>query len=48
LLDSGWLRARARELLGVEAIEVDADHSPMLSRPHELARLLADAAAART
>jgi pimeloyl-ACP methyl ester carboxylesterase len=46
LLESGWFRARARELLGVEAIEIDADHSPMLSRPRELARLLADAARA--
>jgi len=48
LLKSGWFRARAREMLGVEAIEIDADHSPMLSRPRELARLIADAGGART
>ena len=46
LLDPGWFRARAPQLLGVEAIEIDADHTPMLSRPRELAKLIAAAAGA--
>ena len=35
-----WGRAAARERLGVEPIEIDGGHSPMLSRPGELARIL--------
>jgi pimeloyl-ACP methyl ester carboxylesterase len=35
-----WVRTAARERLGVEAIELDGGHSPMLSRPDELAELL--------
>jgi pimeloyl-ACP methyl ester carboxylesterase len=41
-----WSRRVARERLGVEAVElVGSDHSPFLSRPDELARLLVDLAA---
>ena len=35
-----WSRRAARELLGVEPVELEAAHSPMLSRPAELAALL--------
>lgn len=35
-----WGRRAARERLGVEALEIDGDHSPFLSRPMELARVL--------
>jgi pimeloyl-ACP methyl ester carboxylesterase len=35
-----WQRGVARERLGVEAVELDAGHSPMLSRPAELAEAL--------
>lgn len=35
-----WSRQAARERLGVEAIELDGSHSPFLSRPVELARVL--------
>jgi pimeloyl-ACP methyl ester carboxylesterase len=35
-----WSRSAARELLGVEPIELPGSHSPFLSRPAELARLL--------
>jgi pimeloyl-ACP methyl ester carboxylesterase len=36
-----WARQAARERLGVEPIELEgSDHSPFLSRPQELARLL--------
>jgi pimeloyl-ACP methyl ester carboxylesterase len=35
-----WQRHLARGVLGVEPIEFDAGHSPMLERPHELAVLL--------
>lgn len=34
--------AHARERLGVELLEIDAGHSPFLSRPRELAALLSD------
>ena len=37
-----WGRLAARDRLGVTAIEIDGGHSPMLSRPTELARLLDD------
>ena len=35
-----WQRHLARDVLGVEPYELDAGHSPMLERPHELAALL--------
>ena len=35
-----WQRQAARERLGVEAVELDGGHSPMLSRPAELAAVL--------
>jgi len=35
-----WVRSSARERLGVEAIEIGGGHSPFLTRPAELARLL--------
>jgi pimeloyl-ACP methyl ester carboxylesterase len=36
-----WQRRVARDVLGVEAMEIDAGHSPMLSHPRELADILA-------
>ena len=35
-----WELTAARERLGVEAVEIDGAHSPMLSRPAELAEVL--------
>jgi pimeloyl-ACP methyl ester carboxylesterase len=35
-----WSRRMSRELLGVEAVELDGGHSPFLSRPAELAATL--------
>jgi pimeloyl-ACP methyl ester carboxylesterase len=35
-----WVRTAARERLGVDAIELVGGHSPFLSRPSELARIL--------
>jgi pimeloyl-ACP methyl ester carboxylesterase len=35
-----WQRHAARDLLGVEPIELDAGHMPMLERPHELTAIL--------
>jgi pimeloyl-ACP methyl ester carboxylesterase len=35
-----WQRRVARELVGVEPVELDAGHSPMLSHPRELADIL--------
>jgi hypothetical protein len=35
-----WSRGAARELLGVEPVEIGTGHSPMLARPAELADLL--------
>jgi len=35
-----WGRSAARERLGVEAVEMDGSHSPFLTRPAELARVL--------
>ena len=40
-VDPAWSRRAARERLGVEAIELDAGHSPFLTCPRELADLLA-------
>ena len=39
-INPDWVRTAARERLGVEAIEIGGDHSPMLSRPDELADVL--------
>jgi hypothetical protein len=36
-----WARRAAHEQLGVEAVELPGSHSPFLSRPAELARVLA-------
>ncbi|MEO8437124.1 MAG: alpha/beta hydrolase [Chloroflexota bacterium] len=35
-----WVRAAARDRLGVEAIEISGGHSPFLTRPVELAQVL--------
>ena len=35
-----WVRLAARERLGIEAIEIGGGHSPFLTRPAELARIL--------
>jgi pimeloyl-ACP methyl ester carboxylesterase len=35
-----WARGAARERLGIEPVEIDGGHSPFLTRPAELARLL--------
>jgi pimeloyl-ACP methyl ester carboxylesterase len=35
-----WMRTAARDRLGMEPVELDGGHSPMLSRPAELADLL--------
>jgi pimeloyl-ACP methyl ester carboxylesterase len=35
-----WVRLAARERLGIEAIEIGGGHSPFLTRPAELARML--------
>lgn len=40
IVNPEWSRRVARERLGVEPIEIDGGHSPMLSRPTELARIL--------
>lgn len=39
-LNPAWVRSAARERLGIEAVEIDGAHSPFLTRPAELARLL--------
>jgi pimeloyl-ACP methyl ester carboxylesterase len=41
VIDPAWSRTMSRELLGVEAIELEGGHSPFLSRPEELAAVLA-------
>lgn len=40
VVDHDWMRAAAKERLGVDVREIDSDHSPFLSRPRELADLL--------
>jgi pimeloyl-ACP methyl ester carboxylesterase len=35
-----WVRAAARERLGVEPVELSGGHSPFLTRPNELAQLI--------
>ena len=42
-----WGRRAAVERLGTEAIEIDGGHSPFLSRPEELARIIASILADR-
>ncbi|MEP6639676.1 MAG: alpha/beta fold hydrolase [Chloroflexota bacterium] len=39
-INPAWVRASARDRLGVEAVEISGAHSPFLSRPVELAQLL--------
>lgn len=39
-INPDWVRSAARERLGVEALELGGGHSPFLTRPTELARLL--------
>ena len=39
-LNTEWARTAARDRLGIEAIEIDGGHSPMLTRPAELAALI--------
>jgi pimeloyl-ACP methyl ester carboxylesterase len=43
-IDAGWAGRAARERLGVEPLELPGSHSPFLSRPGELAALLAEVA----
>jgi pimeloyl-ACP methyl ester carboxylesterase len=40
VIDPGWQRRAARERLGLEPWELEAGHSPFLTRPAELAALL--------
>ena len=42
LVTPDWSRWVSRHWLGIEPEEIDGSHSPMLSRPEELARLLVD------
>jgi pimeloyl-ACP methyl ester carboxylesterase len=42
-VNPAWSRRVARERLGVAPLEIDGGHSPMLSRPTELAELLISA-----
>jgi pimeloyl-ACP methyl ester carboxylesterase len=39
-MNPAWQRIAARERLGVEAVEIDGGHTPMLTRPTELAEVL--------
>ena len=39
-INPGWVRAAARDRLGVEAVEIGGAHSPFLSRPAELAAII--------
>ena len=39
-----WLARAVRERLGVEPVELDCDHAPMLSQPERIAELLLDGA----
>lgn len=40
VVDHDWMRAAAEERLGISIREIQSDHSPFLSHPHELAELL--------
>ncbi len=46
VIDPAWQRRAAREQVGVEPVELEADHSPFLSRPALLADALASIARA--
>jgi pimeloyl-ACP methyl ester carboxylesterase len=39
-INPAWGRSAARERLGVDAVELDGGHSPFLTRPAELARVV--------
>lgn len=39
-INPAWIRAAARDRLGVAAVELDGGHSPFLTRPTELAQVL--------
>jgi pimeloyl-ACP methyl ester carboxylesterase len=39
-INPDWVRAAARDRLGVEAVRIPGSHSPFLSRPAELAALI--------
>lgn len=39
-LNPAWVRAAARERLGVDPIELEGGHSPFLTRPADLARII--------
>ena len=39
-INPDWVRAAARDRLGIEAIEIEGGHSPFLTRPAELARVI--------
>jgi pimeloyl-ACP methyl ester carboxylesterase len=39
-INPAWVRTAAHERLGVEAIELDGGHSPFMTRPAELAKVL--------
>jgi len=39
-LNPEWVRAAARDRLGIEALEIDGAHSPFMTRPAELAAML--------
>jgi pimeloyl-ACP methyl ester carboxylesterase len=43
-INPDWVRAAARDRLGVEAIELAGGHSPFMTRPAELAQVLASLA----
>jgi hypothetical protein len=45
LLDSAWHTDAARTVLGTEPVRLPGGHSPMLSRPRDLAGVLAEIAA---
>jgi hypothetical protein len=39
-INPDWVRSASRERLGLDAVEIGGGHSPFLTRPAELARLL--------
>lgn len=39
-INPAWVRAAARERLGVDPIELEGGHSPFLTRPADLARII--------
>jgi hypothetical protein len=41
MVSARWARNAARDRLGIDPIEIEGGHSPFLSRPRELAGLLA-------